>query len=90
MHITDHALARSRQRSIPVKVIELLHALGEEISACGSKKAIALTSSLAKSEFLHELKANGLKTRRKWCDTYLIVDSSSEVVVTAGYRYKTI
>lgn len=90
MHITKHAIARSRQRALPIEAIELLQVLGEEFAAKGHAKIVALTSRLSKQEFLQELKLLGIKVKKKWCDAYLVIDSSNSTIITAGYRYKRI
>jgi hypothetical protein len=87
--LTAHAIKRSQQRSIPRFLIDALIEHGDEFDGKRGCRIIAARSKLAKSELRAEIKEQGFAFKRSWENAFLVV-AESEVVVTAGHRYKRI
>lgn len=81
MHLTQHALARCTQRSLPADIVEAIYFFGRQQHAPGNVTRLILDrSSIA-------LAADGNARRKsqleRYRDTYLIVGDEGRVVTAS-------
>lgn len=89
MKTTKHARSRMKDRSIPVLIVKWLLSFGTHAHV-GQNRTVIYFDKQARKRLKHDVGRKIVDHLAPLLNAYILVDSYSMEIITAGHRYKRI
>jgi hypothetical protein len=88
VYYSNHALTRSKQRCIPLEIVDFLYDYGEIISNGSGNELVCIHNKVSR-RLAEEKVQNSSSLNEKHIDCYLI-SSKDGCIITLGHKFKRI